>query len=54
MIGMLNMFIRAVVSELRSQADAADLPGAALQGTGDILRGIAGAIESAAKRTLLT
>ncbi len=54
MMAMLHMFIRATVEELRQQAAAADMPGAAFSGTGDTLRGIANAIETAAKRTLLT
>lgn len=54
MIALLHMFIRATVEELRKQADAADEPGISPIGTGDVLRGIASAIETAAKRTLLT
>lgn len=54
MIALLHMFIRATVEELRQQAAAADIPGASFSGTGDLLRGIASAIETAAKRTLLT
>lgn len=54
MIALLHMFIRETVDELRRQAELRDAPGAAPSGTGDILRGIASAIEAAAKRTLLT
>ncbi|HEX6022542.1 MAG TPA: hypothetical protein VFZ00_11145 [Solirubrobacter sp.] len=54
MIALLHMFIRSTVDELRRRADESDRPGAAPLGSGDVLRGIANAIETAAKRTLLT
>jgi hypothetical protein len=53
MSSTLHMFIRELVSELRTMAEAADKPGAAPVGNGDLLRGIAAAIEATAKRKLL-
>jgi len=54
MSSVLHMFVRELVREIRKMADDCDQPGAAPIGNGDLLRGVAAAIESTAKRTLLT
>jgi hypothetical protein len=54
MSSLLHMFVRELVQEIRRMADEAEMPGATPRGTGEVLRGVAAAIEATAKRTLLT